>query len=625
MCGIWLEIGGEGRHGAPALEMMAHRGPDARAVRAWSVDARRVELGHARLSIIDLDPRSNQPMTTPGEDLAVVFNGEIYNFLELRDELERLGHAFRTRSDTEVLLAAYAEWGVGMLPRLRGMFAFALLDRPRRRVLLARDPFGIKPLFWARTKDGIAAASEIPPLLSLPGVSRRARASAVAAFVERGAGDSGTATFLADIESLAPAHHAVVALDEARIDVAPQRYWRPVYDASITDRGEAIELVRARFLDSVGMHLRADVPLGTMLSGGIDSSAIVAAMRQSLGPAAELHTFSFVSPGDPLDESQFIRLMVAAAATIPHEVQAGADTFRAEIETLVRRQGEPFGSTSIYAQYKVAEAARSAGIKVLLDGQGSDELFAGYRFYLGARVAGLLAAGEPMRAARVLSRVVRLPGVRLPSALYHVLTSLDLPGVQGLAGAAERRSGPAGLIDPRWAMQAGLVGGRERLPRRLALLDRLQRSLEEEVLPGLLRFEDRNTMAFSIEARVPFLDVPLAEVACRLAPDLLVDDTGTTKSVLRAALRGMVPDPILDRRDKIGFATPEARWLKASASWIESELALATPQTAPWLRIDAARQAIGDMLAARRPWAAWAWRIVCVLVWSRLLEIEHVA
>ena len=622
MCGIWLSIGGSG--GAAALEAMAHRGPDARILQSFDVAGRTIELGHARLSIIDLDARANQPMAYR-DDLVIVFNGEIYNFVELRTELEKLGHTFRTQSDTEVLLAAYAAWGTDMLPKLRGMFAFALLDKTQRRVLLARDPFGIKPLFIARTNAGLAVASEIPPLLDFPGVSRRARASAVAAYLQRGAGDAGAATFFADIDSLPPAHFALLTLDAKRIEITPQRYWRPVYDASITDRTQATALVRERFIDSVRLHLRADVPLGTMLSGGIDSSAIVAAVRHLLGDNAELHTFSFVSPGEPLDESGFIRLMAGHARTIPHEIEADADMFRADVETLIRRQGEPFGSTSIYAQYKVAEAARNAGIKVLLDGQGADELFAGYRFYLGARVAGLLAAGEPIRAARVLARIARSPGVKLPSALYHTLASLDLPGARALATSAERRNGPAALIDPRWlAAQAHTASrSRPRLPRRLALLDRLQSSLETDVLPGLLRYEDRNTMAFSIEARVPFLDVPLADIACRLAPDLLVDDAGTTKSVLRAALRGLVPDAILDRRDKIGFATPEARWMTAAAPWARGVLARATPETAPYLRLPAARDAVTDMLDGRRPWTPWGWRILNLLVWTQAHAIDH--
>ena len=621
MCGIWLSIG---HRGAPAaLEMMAHRGPDAREVAVVEVGGRMIELGHARLSIIDLDARANQPMAY-GADLVIVFNGEIYNYVERREELARLGHGFTTSSDTEVLLAAYAAWGEQMLPRLRGMFALALVDKAQRRLLLARDPFGIKPLFLARTRDGLAVASEIAPLLEQSGVSRRSRASVVLDYLVRGASDSGAHTFLADIDSLPPAHFAVVPLDGPGLAIEPQRYWRPVYDASITSREEAVGLVRERFLDSVRVHLRADVPLGTMLSGGIDSSAIVAAVRRQLGAAGVVHTFSFVSPGDPLDETGYIRLMAGVVNSIPHEVTADAATFRADLDTLIRRQGEPFGSTSIYAQYRVAAAARAAGIKVLLDGQGADELFAGYRFYLGARIAGLLAAGEPMRAARLLARVSRLPGVKLPSALYHTLASLDLPGLRGLAAMAEARQGPQSLLLPRW--RTTIVEAqypRDRQPRRHALLDRLQASLETDVLPGLLRFEDRNTMAHSIEARVPFLDVPLAEVACRLAPELLVDDQGTTKSVLRQALRGLVPDAILDRRDKIGFATPEARWLRASAKWLHTEVEAASPEFLPFVDAEAAKVRLIAMLLGRHPWQSWGWRAINLMTWSRVNQIEH--
>ncbi len=628
MCGIWLEIGGddEGRAGElarRALELMAHRGPDASNILGLTVAGRSVELGHARLSIIDLDPRANQPMQR-GDGLTIVFNGEIYNFVELRDELTKLGHTFTTTSDTEILLAAYAAWGTGMLPRLRGMFAFVIVDAPRRTVLLARDPFGIKPLFWANTRAGLAAASEIPPLLEAPGVTRHARASTVHAFLVRGVADAGATTFYTDIQSLPAAHFAIVSLDAPHLAVEPKRYWRPTYDASITNRDEAVSLVRDRFLDSMRLHLRSDVPLGAMLSGGIDSSAIVAVARQLLGHSADIHSFSFVSPGDPLDETAYIRLMANHAQTISHEVQASADTFRADIDRLIQCQGEPFGSTSIYAQFRVAAAARDAGIKVLLDGQGSDELFAGYRFYLGARIAGLLAMGEPLRAAKLLAAISRMPGIRLPSALYHTLASLDLPGIAPLLRSAEARHGPQGLIAPDWLAAHAHQSHRPRQPRRLALLDRLQTSLEHDVLPGLLRYEDRNTMAFSIEARVPFLDVPVADLASRLAPELLVDDGGTTKSVLREALRGLVPAPILERRDKIGFATPEAKWLNSAAGWIENELSETDPDSIPFLDYSNMRKQLLQMATGSRPWQSWGWRVISLVAWTRRNNVQHV-
>jgi asparagine synthase (glutamine-hydrolysing) len=439
----------------------------------------------------------------------------------------------------------------------------------------------------------------------------------------RGVSDGGTSTFFADIDSLPAAHYALVSLDGGTLAAEPVRYWRPVYDASITDRAEAAGLLRERFVDSIRLHLRSDVPVGTMLSGGIDSSAIVGTMRHLLGPAAELHSFSFVSPGDPLDETPYIRLMAASAATVAHEVQASAETFLADVDHLIGSQAEPFGSTSIYAQYCVARAARGAGIKVLLDGQGSDELFAGYRFYLGARCAGLLAAGEPLRAARVLAGAARLPGVRASSTLFHTLSALDLPGARSLASAAEARREPMPFLDPRWLRAHASARPPRRLPRRLALLERLQNSLETDVLPGLLRYEDRNTMAFSIEARVPFLDVPLAELACRLSPELLVDDNAVTKAALRDALRGLVPAPILDRRDKIGFATPEARWLGAAAQWIDREVAACSAERLPFIDAAELEKQLIEVRNGSHPWQSGLWRVISLLTWTRSFGVDH--
>jgi asparagine synthase (glutamine-hydrolysing) len=621
MCGIWLNIGSS--MGEATLASMRHRGPDAEALRMFDVGGCRIELGHTRLSIIDLDQRANQPLGYR-DDLWIVFNGEIYNHVELRHELAGLGHVFRTSSDTEVLLAAYAQWGTSMLRRLRGMFAFALLDLRDRRIVLARDPFGIKPLFVARRSGGLAAASEIQPLLACPGISRRARAGAVIAFLERGQSDVGAGTFFADIDTLPAAHFASIALDGTAPAIEPQRYWQPDYSSGLSDPVEAAKRVRERFVDSVRFHLRSDVPLGTMLSGGIDSSAIVGAVRKLLGDQAELHTFTFISPGDAIDESDYARLMSKVSSTVPHEIEAGPEEFVADVETLVRYQGEPFATTSIYAQYKVAQAARAAGIKVLLDGQGSDELFAGYRFYLGARLAGLIASGEMTRAAGLLRCMLRVPGVRFSSAMFHTLKALDVPGIGALAHHVERQSASADMIDPSWRKAHAdpdfHVAPRS---RRLALIDKLQASLERDVLPGLLRFEDRNTMAASIEARVPFLDVPLVETACSLSPELLVDDQANTKAVLRSALRGLVPDAILDRKDKIGFATPEARWLTSARNWAIAEMARAEQDCLPFLRLAAARATVAHCLANPRSYRPIAWRILNLVVWTRLYGVEH--
>ena len=265
-----------------------------------------------------------------------------------------------------------------------------------------------------------------------------------------GVTDAGSSTFYADIQSLPAAHYAIVQLDAPCLSVEPKRYWRLAYDAAITNRAHAVSMVRERFIDSVRLHLRSDVPVGSMLSGGIDSSAIVGVARQILGPAADIHSFSFVTPGDAMDESGFARLMSAHAGTRAHEIEPDAHGLVAEIERLVEVQGEPFGSTSMYAQYKVAQAARAAGITVLLDGQGADELFAGYRSVLGAKLAGLLRSGDLLRAGRMLWRLRELPGVRLPATVFHTLSSLDLPGTRRLAGLGERMAAPSDLISPQW-------------------------------------------------------------------------------------------------------------------------------------------------------------------------------
>ncbi|MBE3069884.1 MAG: asparagine synthase (glutamine-hydrolyzing), partial [Planctomycetes bacterium] len=344
--------------GLPRLESVAPGGFDA-------------ALGFRRLSILDLSPGGHQPMATPDGRCHIVFNGEIYNYVELRAELEGLGRTFRTRSDTEVLLAACAEWGPAALPRLVGMFAFALLDLKCRTLLLARDCFGIKPLVYIAGPERFAFASEIKALLELPGVPRRAAARPLYDYLRFGVACRGEETFLADVRNLPAAHYLEVRLDRPA-DARPVRYWQPDLSARADlSFDEAAAGLRTRFLDNVRLHLRSDVPVGSALSGGIDSSAIVMAMRQIEGRDLRLHTFSYIAADPALTEEPWVDRIVAAAGATSHKTQPDPRNLVEDLDHLIDVQEEPFGSTSIYAQHRVFRLAREAGIQVVLDGQGA--------------------------------------------------------------------------------------------------------------------------------------------------------------------------------------------------------------------------------------------------------------
>lgn len=563
---------------ARSLDRLQHRGPDdeghATLPAPPIVGAPCAGLGNRRLAILDLSPASHQPMMSSDGRWTLVYNGELYNYRELRTELEQLGRSFRSEGDTEVLLSAFAEWGTAALPRLVGMFAFAIHDQLERRVTLVRDPFGIKPLYYAVAGDTLVFASEIPAILEFPGTSRTVDPRRYYDFLATANTDSGGGTLFADIRQLPAAHFMEVSLDRP-VSGQPTCWWQLDLDRELdVSFDAAADLVRESFLDSMRLHLRSDVPLGFALSGGIDSSAVVSSARHLLGPAAELHTFSFI-PDDPLiDERRFSDAVIQGAGTVAHSLTLQAEELRRDIDTLSGIQAEPFASPVIYAQYRVLGMARDAGMKVVLGGQGADEMLAGYDRYLPARLASLLRQGHWLRAMR---------GARRAVTPYSggTLGSLRVAAVNALPGwlvvPVRRRwrqvRGKEAWLDGEWFAERGVGPAplwSARGPRVLRAM--LDHNLRESQIQALLRFEDRNAMAFSLENRVPFLTPALVQLLFSLPEEYLLAADGTRKAVFRQAMRGIVPNVVLDRQDKIGFSVPMRSWFKALDPWIAERL-----------------------------------------------------
>lgn len=368
MCGIGGQIVFGDRSVDPAALVAAarallHRGPDGGGFLGWSGSgaamlgregdvARGARVGflHRRLSIIDLSPAGWQPMSSADGRFHLVFNGEIYNYRELRSELEALGHRFRSASDSEVLLAAYQQWETQALTRFVGMFAFAVLDTTRRSVVLARDFFGIKPLYYCHRDDGFAFASEIKALLALTRSRPRINAQRLYDYLRFGITDHTPETLFADIKQLPAAHYLHVALDD-RGAPTPVRYWNPAAVSPIEiSFEEAARRLRDLFLTSVRLHLRSDVPIGAALSGGIDSSSIVCAMRRIDPDHLDVHAVSYFAEDEAISEARWIEMAGRAAGASIHRVVASSESLTHDLERLIDVQEEPFGSTSIYAQ-----------------------------------------------------------------------------------------------------------------------------------------------------------------------------------------------------------------------------------------------------------------------------------
>ncbi len=610
---------------ATSLHTLRLRGPNDSGFHCMSAGGGRLSLGHTRLSIIDLSTLANQPMSSRCGRYWLVFNGEIYNYRELRRELAESGDGFTTQSDTEVLLAAWMRWKEDCLQRLEGMFAFAIYDTHEQTLSAARDGFGIKPLYYSQQNDRLLFASEITALLALRHEQRpMANWQRCYDYLAHGDYDNTAQTFVEDVLSLRPGHwFSTRLLTRERIVQKP--WWRPdTRQHARLSFQDAAEAVREQFLRSVQLHLRSDVPLGATLSGGIDSSAIVCAMRH-LEPDLPLHTFSYVAANDPRSEEAWVDRINTHVRAIPHKVVADGNDLANDLEHLIGLQGEPFMSTSVYAQYRVYKLARENGITVTLEGQGADEMLAGYAGFPGQRMLSMLEQGNLLGAQHFAYRWSRWPG-RSYGRAWKYLAAAALPDTLfQLARRYSGRSRAPAWLKPDVLREANvemhyLRYAREPEARGRRVMESMAYSLQQRFLPGYLREGDRNSMQFSVESRLPFLTLPMVSLLLSLPEDYLISPHGETKSVFRAAMRGIMPDEVLDRRDKIGFETPEDRWLSAMAPTVRQWLQHG--EHIPFLNQEVILRHFDAVMAGRARCTNQLWRWVNFIKWHELTGVQ---
>jgi len=583
MCGIagFVSVDGLDEHAeSRAIRMrdiITHRGPDEAGLRLDGFAA----LAHRRLSIVDLST-GQQPTSNEDGSVWIVFNGEIYNHADIRKDLEARGHVYRTKSDTETIVHAYEEWGDECVHRFRGMFAFAIWDAPKRRLLLVRDRLGIKPLYWTRTGDTLLFASEIKAILASGLVAAQAN-HAVLPEVLSTRYTSGSDTLFKGIYKLLPGHRLV--FDSGNVDIA--QYWdvpaRGSHEPLAISHREAVARFRDLLEESVRLRLMADVPLGMFLSGGIDSSAIAALMARMID--RPLQTFSVAFKQRAFNELEYAREVARAIGADSHEVVIDDADFFGALPKLVWHEDEPIAHTSSVALYFVSALARRQ-VTVVLTGEGSDELLAGYGKYLRLSLnwrAGTVyekVVPRAVRASIANGIVPRLPGSigriakrtflameRSPEAMFFdnfaairlaEQRSLLAPGIRG-AASPEQAYGPSRACFDR-------PNGNS------TLLDRLLYADIKTYLVELLMKQDQMSMATSIESRVPFLDHKLVEFAARL-PDALKLNGFTTKRVLREAMKGLIPESILSR-PKMGFPVPFAAWTRGAWNAVARDVLL---------------------------------------------------
>ena len=556
-------------------QSLAHRGPDGEGyvLLTHSLDDKPISvigrlsdsvratpprytigLGHRRLAILDRSPLGHQPMACEQGEIWITYNGEIYNYIEIREELQRLGWCFRSMTDTEVILRAYQQWGIECLSRFNGMFAFAIWDGLRNQLFCARDRLGIKPFYYRETSDGIMFGSEIKALLQDPGQVRTPNRSSVHAFLVLGLQDHSEETFFTGICQLRPGHALV--LDEEQLRV--HRWWDlPSSELGEVDDGFAVESLRGLFEDAVRLHLRSDVPVGSCLSGGLDSSAIVCAMRRVL-PDQQIKTFSSCFDEAKYDERPYSQAVVRESRVESMEVFPDARSLFADLPRVLWFQDEPFSGASYLAQWAVMRAASEQGLKVLLDGQGGDELLCGYPGYWGSFIGDLFCSGSIADGLHALSACYRRQSRLDPMVVSNIARAL-LPG-RLVSQSRSWIKGNANWINPEFisCYPIDATYGK-RFPT--ALENHAAAYLQTHSLPALLHHEDRNSMAFSIEARLPFLDARLVDCLWKWPAKLKLRD-GVSKYVMREAMKGLIPEKVRTRRDKMGFATPQDRWLR---------------------------------------------------------------
>ena len=598
-----------------ALEKIRHRGPNDSGYELYPAADLVVALGHTRLSILDLSSAGHQPMLSADKRFSIVFNGEIYNYRELRADLQDLGHGFVSDSDTEVLLAAWAQWGQACLVRLVGMFAFVVLDQQAGTLTCVRDAFGIKPFFYAAQGGEFYFASEIPALKELLPSKPALDWQRAYDYLVHGDYDSGPRTFFEGVSHLLPGHLFTVDLQARRIGKS-ERWWTPnIVERTDLSFASATEMVRAQFLHNIRLHLRSDVPLGAALSGGIDSSAVVCAMRH-VEPDLPIHTFSYVAAGSEVSEEAWVDRINAHVGAVPHKISVNSDELVRDLDSMILAQGEPFGSTSIYAQYRVFQLARDAGVTVTLDGQGADEMLAGYNGYPGQRLRSLVEKGRLVEAASFLNEWSKWPGRNRIGGAKRLVAEMTEGWLYALLRKINGSDALPSWINGEPLVERGVISHFPRLRSAQSEAGRrvvaeLGLSLTQRGLPALLRHGDRNSMRFSVESRVPFLTLDMVNLLLSLPESYLISAKGETKHVFRAAMRGIVPDDVLDRRDKIGFATPEQAWLLSMADtvrgWLREDLQLPFFNQAEVLR------EFELIIAGKKDfsWQVWRWINFC--------------
>jgi asparagine synthase (glutamine-hydrolysing) len=536
-------------------DAIAHRGPEGDGF--WFNAGNTAGLGHRRLSIIDLSTAASQPMHYR-QRYSIVFNGEIYNYIELREELMQKGYEFHSRSDTEVILAAYACWGIQCLQKFDGMFAFAIWDEQEKKLFAARDRFGEKPFYYHYANNTLWFASEMKAFYAA-GFKRVMNEKMLLLFLTHGFTDTpadASVTFDTQIKQLPPASYLLFDCNR----LASENYWDiDDEDYLSLPEHEMIDFFYDLLQSSVEKRFRSDVPVGTSLSGGLDSSSIAAIAGKMNAGSNSYKCFSAVFPGFEKDESSYSQLVAQKCGLAQLTVTPSAEDFVRELQHFLFMQDEPVGSASVYAQFKVYELAKKHGVTVLLDGQGADEVLAGYSKYFKWYLHELIKERPGSLQAELSS--LRARGAEMEWTWKHHLSAyFPVQTARQLKKRVMDKIKAADDINPEFK-QANIDASLVLKPVVSSLNDILYFNTRKTGLPELLRYADRNSMAHGREVRLPFLFHSLVEF-CFALPAVFKINDGYTKWILRRSMEKYLPQQVVWRTDKIGFEPPQKEWME---------------------------------------------------------------
>lgn len=611
---------------------IAHRGPDDEGFHFSG----NLGLGHKRLAIVDLSKAGHQPMVSGDGSLAIVHDGQVYNSPEIRQELEQIGYRFRSNTDTEVILHSYKEWGVDCLNKFNGMWAFAVWDKQNKRLFCARDRFGAKPFYYYFNGEVFIFASEIKAILEYPGLNKIVNEEAVYNYLMWGLLEYSEDTFFKGIKELRPSHYLLVGRKDG-LDI--RRWWSVKVNPNLAslsqnDAYDAVGHLRLLMEDAVRISLRTDVPVGTCLSGGLDSSSVAMLVnrlmtdenvidRQLIGDRQK--TFSSCYQDERCDERLFIEKVLQATGAEGNYVFPDGDNLWEELPLLIWHNEEPCETGSAYAHWKIMQRAKARGVKVLLDGDGGDELLAGYHRHYSAFLLELALTGNLLRLLAEAKDASAVIGIRdLASRMGTVLRGalyfrLPVPLQLSTRNLVLRLRGRnthkilAHSFDKRFSRH-----GLARVSEWYKSVTSLQQSLYRDLafMTRFLQPKDRSSAAFSIEARAPFLDYRLVEYSFSLPASLKIRN-GWTKWILRQAMQGVLPEEIRLRKDKLGFPTPIGTWLRSNRERIKALFSSENALSSQFINLDFITDNLDDLLN-QQMLTDELWRCINVELWLRV-------